>query len=274
MQNYNFSNLVSDGKIPLFIIKIPNSPRSDKLIQTLLSSNVFDVRTFPAVMFDSSMTKYAINYEFQRVLYGKELSSGEIGCAISHQEAQSILANSVQGGVILEDDARVPNLAKFEKVVATFLNSEESKVSVLSLLPWNHRVKQLDSTGAKCGFYKLLGQTPLNVGYALTKKAAQDLAASNLEYAFLPDWPPNHTHFFTTINGVVIHGDNETTSILDFYGRKKLSRRYGLQKFLIYPYFMYKKYFSSFSQYLIIMIFPSITWRIDNFRFSMKRKTL
>jgi GR25 family glycosyltransferase involved in LPS biosynthesis len=220
------------------------------------------------------MTDYEVNYQFQRALYGKELSCGEIGCAISHQETQSILADSIQGGVILEDDARVPNLAKFEKVVTSFLSSEENKVSVLSLLPWNHKVRQLNKVDARYGFYKLLGQTPLNVGYAITKKAALNLAVSNLEYAFLPDWPPNQAHFFTTIAGVVIHGDDETISILDLYGRNKLPRRYGFQKFLIYPYFTNKKFFSSLFQYLKIMIFPSITWRIDNARFSRKRKRI
>ena len=272
MQRQSDSNLINGGKIPLFIIKIPNNPRSDKLIQTLLSSSVFDVRTFPAVMFESNMTEYAINYNFQKALYGKVLSKGEIGCAISHQETQSILAKSIQGGVILEDDARIPNLSKFEESVTTFLTSEENNVSVLSLLAWNHSVRQLDSNDAKCNFYKLLGQTPLNVGYALTKRAARDLAESNLEYAFLPDWPPNHAHFFTTIDGVIIHGDKGTTSILDLYGRNKLPRRYGFQKFLMFPYFKSKKYFSSPFQYLKVMIFPSITWRIDNLRFSMKQK--
>jgi len=272
LQNSNVSNSKNVGKIPLFVIKIPNSPRSDKLIQTLSNSNVFDVRTFPAVMFQSSMANYPVNYQFQRALYGKELSRGEIGCAISHQETQSILADSIRGGVILEDDARIPNLANFEKVITSFLNSEENKVSVLSLLPWNHKIRQLDTTDARYGFYKLLGHTPLNVGYAITKNAAQDLATSNLEYAFLPDWPPNQAHFFTTIAGVVIHGDDQTTSILDQYGRNKLPRRYGIQKFLIYPYFTKKEYFSSLFQYLKILIFPSITWRIDNARFSRKRK--
>jgi hypothetical protein len=182
------------------------------------------------------------------------------------------LAKSILGGVILEDDARIPDLTKFEEIVSTFLTSEARNVSVLSLLAWNHNVRQLNSTNARNNFYKLLGQTPLNVGYALTKRAARDLAGSNLEYAFLPDWPPNRAHFFTTIDGVIIHGDEETTSILDLYGRNKLSRRYGFQKILMYPYFKSKKYFSSPIQYLQLMIFPSITWRIDNLRFSMKQK--
>ena len=268
----NHTDLISSKKIPLLIIKVPNSSRSDRLIQTLSSSKVFDVRIFSAVMFQSTMEEYEINYGFQRALYGKQLSNGEIGCAISHRESQSILANSIQGGIILEDDARIPSLAKFEAAVTTFLNSEENNASVLSLLPWNHKVRKLGTINQSNSFYQLLGQTPLNVGYALTKKAAQDLAASNPECAFLPDWPPNSSHFFTTVGGVVIHGDDETTSILDLYGRNKLPRRYEIKKFLIYPYFVNRKYFSSLFQYLKIMIFPSIIWRIDNSRFSMRQK--
>ena len=272
MRNHIDLNLTNSEIIPLLIIKIPNNSRSDKLIQTLSVSKVFDVRIFSAVMFQPTMEEYEINYGFQRALYGKELSNGEIGCAISHRESQSILANSILGGIILEDDARIPNLAEFEAITTTFLNSEKNNASVLSLLPWNHKVRNLGAISQNYSFYKLLGQTPLNVGYALTNKAARDLAASNPECAFLPDWPPNSSHFFTTVGGVVIHGDDETTSILDLYGRNKLPRRYEIKKFLIYPYLINAKYFSSLLQYLKIMIFPSITWRIDNSRFSMRQK--
>jgi hypothetical protein len=261
-------------RVPLLIIKIPDNPRSDCLIRTLSTSKVFDVRIFPAVMYGPEMSEYRINFDFQKVLYGKRLSNGEIGCAISHREAQNILANSILGGVILEDDARISDLSKFEEVVWKFLNSEENNCSVLSLLPWNHRVQQLDSINAEHDFYKLLGQTPLNVGYALTRKAALDIAAGNLECAFLPDWPPNRSDFFTTINGVALHGDAETSSVLDLYGRDKLPRRYGLRKFLIYPYFESRGFFPTFSQYFKLMILPSITWRIDNARFSVKQKKL
>ena len=259
-------------RVPLFVIKIPDNSRSDKLINTLSTSKVFDVRIFPAVMYQPEMREYRINFEFQKVLYGKILSNGEIGCAISHREVQKILANSTLGGVILEDDARISDLSKFEEVVWEFLKTEDKNFSVLSLLPWNHRVQQLDPIDAGFGFYKLFGQTPLNVGYALTRNAALDIAAGNSESAFLPDWPPNRSVFFTTINGVALHGDANTASVLDLYGRNKLPRRHGLRKFLIYPYFANRRFFSKLSQYLKIMILPSITWRIDNARFSVKQK--
>ena len=272
MQNDSNSKFSDGERIPLFIIKIPNNPRSDKLIQTLSTSKVFDLKIFPAVMYEPSMAEYEINYEFQIALYGKKLSNGEIGCTISHRETQSMLANSIAGGVILEDDARIPNLEKFEAAVTAFLISEVSNASVLSLLPWDHKVREIDANSLGHNYYKLIGQTPLNVGYALTKKAALDLSTSNLQCAYLPDWPPNNSHFFTTIGGSIIHGDNETSSILDLYGRNKLPRRYGLQKFLVYPYIRNREYFSSIFEYLKIMILPSITWRIDNSRFTMKLK--
>ena len=270
---YDLISKLSDGqKIPLFIIKIPNNPRSNKLVETLSKSKIFELIIFPAVMYQSSMTEYDVDYEFQRSLYGKKLSNGEIGCAISHCDIQTQLADSLIGGVILEDDARIPNLERFEAAVTTFLISKRSSASILSLLPWDHTVKKIDAIDLNIDFHKLFGQTPLNVGYALTQKAALELSTSNLKYAFLPDWPPNNANFFTTLSGVLIHGDKDTSSVLDLYGRNKLPRRYGLQKFLIYPYIKNRKYFSSLFRYMKIMILPSITWRIDNSRLTIKNK--
>lgn len=271
--NYHLISKLNDGeKIPLFVIKIPNNPRSNKLVETLSKSKIFELIIFPAVMFQPSITDYEVDYEFQKILYGKKLSNGEIGCAISHREIQTQLANSVKGGVILEDDARIPNLERFEAAATTFLNSKRSSASVLSLLPWDHTAKKIDAIDVKFDFYKLFGQTPLNVGYALTQKAALELSTSNLKHAYLPDWPPNNANFFTTLSGVVIHGDKDTSSVLDLYGRNKLSRRFGLQKFFIYPYFQNRMYFSSVFEYLKIMILPSITWRIDNLRLTIKNR--
>jgi GR25 family glycosyltransferase involved in LPS biosynthesis len=261
---------VSQALIPLVIITVPNSARIEPLLKQLNSSSLFDVIQFPAVMYDGLNRKFSPNYKKQKVIYSRKLSNGEIGCAISHQMVQKAYMTINSPCVVLEDDARIPNLEIFELVVTRFLEKYSNDKSILSLVPWKHENKSPPSLDLAPDIVGLSGSTPTTVAYVITPKSMKEMSDSNSDFSFLPDWPPNSVKFYTTIHGVVTHGDSNTTSLIDSVGRKKTKRSQNLLKLTFLPFVLNRSLFTNIGEYYNICIKPSFTWRIDSFKIMNK----
>ena len=256
--------------IPLVIITVPNSTRIEPLLKQLNSSSLFDVIQFPAVMYDGSDHNFSPNYKKQKAIYARNLSNGEIGSAISHQVVQKTYMSIDSPCVVLEDDARIPNLEIFELVVASYLEKHSNDKSILSLVPWKHENKSTQNLNLAPEIIGLSGSTPTTVAYVITPKSMKEMSDSNSDFSFLPDWPPSSVKFYTTIHGVVTHGDSSTTSLIDFIGRKKTKRSQNLLKLTFLPFIVNRSLFTNFAEYYNICIKPSFTWRIDSFRIRNK----
>jgi len=256
-------------KIPAIVIEIPEICRSAPLIEILSKSSVFEIIKLPAVMFQFSKNEYHVDLEHLKVVYGRKMNEGEIGCAISHMHAQEILSKTNFGGIVLEDDARIPDLIKFEDLILRFFgNMKSDEKSLLSLLPWRHRNSVMKTTlGYKSAIYKLTGTTPLTVAYAVNAKAAKELSFANKAIKYLPDWPKNDCTFYTSIDGVVNHGDSKTFSLI---GDRQFKKKFKLKLAIatsIY-FFQNKNHFNEYRNYFGIYFKPFFTWRIDNLKFN------
>lgn len=263
--------MIPESRIPLILIEIPGLDRSKPLIEILTKTKIFDLIIFPAVMFKSGDINWKVDHKYLKTSYGRKITDGEIGAAISHKEAQKILALSEIGGVILEDDARIEDLELFEDLVKRFIRNIPHSKSVLSLLPWVHlNVYNLESKKRKRNIYKLLGSTPLSVGYVISKAAASELAAANELVRYLPDWPENNVNFFTSIEGVICHGDINSKSVIGDGSRVKVSK---IKKILIYSGFAYLRNYKLFGtpwNYIRMIYRPYVFWKLDNYVFSRK----
>ena len=261
---------VGQPLIPLVIITVPNSTRIEPLLEQLNSSSLFDVIQFPAVMYDGSDRKFSPNYKKQKVIYSRKLSNGEIGCAISHQMVQKAYKSTDSPCVVLEDDARIPNLEIFELVVLSYLEKHSNDKSILSLVPWNLENKSTHNLDLAPEIIGLSGSTPTTVAYVITPKSMKEMSDSNSDFSFLPDWPPSSVKFYTTIYGVVTHGDSNTTSLIDVIGRKKTKRSQNLLKLTFLPFIVNRDLFNNIAEYYNICIKPSFTWRIDSIKIRNK----
>lgn len=261
---------VAPRLIPLVIISVPNSVRIAPLLKQLDSSSLFDVIQFPAEMYDGTDSKFSPNYKKQKVIYARKLSNGEVGCAISHQLVQKTYMEIDSPCVVLEDDARIPNLEVFELVVKNFIKTYSNDKSILSLVPWKHKYKSPSQFGSIPEIIGLSGSTPTTVAYVITQKAMQEIANANYDFAYLPDWPPNSAKFYTTIHGVVTHGDADTTSLIDSVGRKKTNRVQNLLKLTFLPFTVNRSMFSNIGEYYKVCIKPSFSWRVDSLKIRIK----
>ena len=151
--------------------------------------------------------------------------------------------------VVLEDDARIPNLEIFELVVASYLEKHSNDKSILSLVPWKHENKSTQNLNLAPEIIGLSGSTPTTVAYVITPKSMKEMSDSNSDFSFLPDWPPSSVKFYTTIHGVVTHGDSNTTSLIDSVGRKKTKRSQNLLKLTFLPFVLNRSLFTNIGEY-------------------------
>jgi hypothetical protein len=208
-----------------------------------------------------------VDWKGQRAIYGSELPDGLIGCAMSHQNAFKRVVDLGKGAIILEDDARIPSLEKFETLVTRVLLEYLRGRYVLSLLPWNHKEACLEKSVSNEDLFTLRGNTPLTVGYALTLDAAVVLSQANPRLKYTADWPPSPTTYFSTIGDVISHGDLQSGSTIQHVNRDlEMSRLKRLITSMFIDYWRYRKEFNSPTEYLCLKIAPSFTWRIDDFR--------
>ena len=261
---------VGEKLIPLVIITVPNSARVEPLLKQLNSSSMFNITQFPAEMFEGSNNQFSPNYKKQKLIYARKLSNGEVGCAISHQLVQKAFAAINEPCVVLEDDARIPNLEIFESVVNNFITIHSDNKSLLSLVPWKHKKESPSQFESAPVIVGLSGSSPTTVAYVITSKAMKEMAQANFDFSYLPDWPPNSVKFYTTILGVVTHGDSNTWSLIDSVGRKKTGRARNLLKLTFLPFLINRNLFIGIHEYYRACIKPSLTWRIDSIKIRIK----
>lgn len=252
--------------LKILIIAVPGSNRIDPLLEALSGSTMFDVITFEAIMYSRAQKEFKPNFTKQKSLYGRELSNGEIGCAISHQIVQAKYKSHREPIIVLEDDARIKNLARFQNVIKEFTEQYSETTAVLSLLPWGTSdIEKVDAT-SKYQIIPLVGKSALTVGYVITQKAMVALSEINKDFAYLPDWPPAKVKHFVTKQGLINHGDKHTISLIDQSGRVKTENIKVLLRFTCIPYLRNHRVFKNFREYFNHAIKPSLTWRIDRFR--------
>jgi hypothetical protein len=229
--------ITETGSIPVLVITERNSHRSDLLVAKLKQISQFEI-----IMVDAAMTptyqlcidrNILYDQELAKVYLGRELFPGEIGCAFSHYSARKIIADSIFGGVILEDDARIIRPDIFFNSVVEFLHAQSERASVLSLAGWRpkpHLEHQDDRFERVMRSLKLFGVPPLALAYALTPSAAKELTDGTYPIKETADWPSSKCSFFVTHKVVAFHGDSGTSSIIDYGGnslrkRPKLAQR-------------------------------------------------
>lgn len=70
-----------------------------------------------------------------RNFYGREINSGEIGCALSHREANNWLANSNFDLMLILEDDIIPNIpffeAEIERIANIFYSAAQNKVAFI-----------------------------------------------------------------------------------------------------------------------------------------------
>lgn len=264
--------LVDYSQIQIFIIETPESDRSIKLKQSLGRDSRVHFETVPAKMIrnvtDLNDSGIRVEAEFFRALSNRFMSFPEIGCAYSHNLARLAIAQSKFGGIVFEDDARIINLDLLLDEVSAFLLKNINKSSLLSLTHAVHPA-QIPNIQSTVGEYRLYGDTPLAVAYALTPLAAQRLLEANDPVKYVSDWPEAKVKKFCLTYPLVLHGDSETQSVIDPLGtlaRVDGKRNLGITKLLFLDYAFRARRKIDFTIYFKYVFLKPIKFHLDKFR--------
>ena len=257
-------------KLLVVVIVTPDSDRHVPLLKILQGDERFEIRILSATMLDteSDLSESAINFtqSYSKVFEGRELTCREIGCANSHNIARQIISESSLGGVILEDDARILDIDAFYQISTNFLLKQFGNPSILSLAGFrldkraNLSVLYKDCT---C-IFRLLGKSDLAVAYALTQESSEILHNANVPISSVSDWPESRCAYHALIGPVVLHGDENTKSLISidesdfrkgvsFLGKVKLWTFYN---FNTIPEVAFKTYSKA-------VFWNRITWHLD-----------
>jgi GR25 family glycosyltransferase involved in LPS biosynthesis len=210
---------------------------------------------------DDSLLKFlAYDVEKSKAFNMRELSLGEIGCAIAHNNARELLAKNGVGGLVLEDDARIPSLDYLHKIAIHFLSSTKSP-SLLNCSV-NLKLDQMkDSSGFDPVFQKRLTPSPLTVGYMVNHSGAEMLNKANSSINWVADWPYSKVVYYRLQIPAIAHGDNDSGSLIDPLGNLNRSGNRLKRRFLLFSFTHFlrnRMHFKSLKFYVVSMLLPRI----------------
>lgn len=160
------------------------------------------------VLNDNDREEFPVDYDFIYKKYGKPITSGEVGCFLSHRKIWKDVVDKQKNSVVFEDDALIDNkLMNFLTVLPD--HSIEFDVILLGHSKKDYHRKKLYhfleplKTSLSIGeFYLGRGfkTWPSGaVGYVITPKGAQKLLdETSVVRSVLDDWP------FYEMSGVVV----------------------------------------------------------------------
>jgi GR25 family glycosyltransferase involved in LPS biosynthesis len=215
-----------------------------------------------------------IQADFFWALSNRFMSLPEIGCAYSHNIARREISQTKFGGVIFEDDARIINQDLLFETVRTFLTKHQNQSAMLSLTYSVHREPQTEDSSVR-GYFKLFGDAPLAVAYALTPRAAKRLLDANDPVRFVSDWPEVHVKKYCPFNPLVSHGDSETLSVIDPLGLLARNKRQGnlsIRKLMLLDFLFRARGHISFSDYFKYAFLKSAKFRLDAVRMKFVKR--
>ena len=258
---------MQDGELLVIIIDTPNSNRSQPLIRSFSTDPRFDVVRLSACMLntyeDVKNQNIDVIFETFQFIQKRLISPQEIGCATSHNRARHLLANSLRGGVILEDDARITNVDSFYESATNFLENQSDKSSVLSMNDFRAS-KRLAIK--KEGSQRLMGSPFLAVSYVATPAAARALHKANEPIKTVSDWPRTNIKYFSLFMPLVLHGDNDGLSTIDLDGelnRKGLKLSTKVAHLTFVSFLISKPKSLSLLSFIYEIYWSRISWHFD-----------
>jgi hypothetical protein len=260
------------NSLEVVIIGDENADRIKPLLKTFASDIRFDIKIWSPVYLDSFNSEKLIASGFEvdksTVYMLTKLSLREIGCVLAHTEARSYLATKEFGGVILEDDARIPNVDYFFNSANIFL--ESIKVPSVLNFATSKKLSDLDSDCLRNPvLQKSYTYSPLAVGYVLNKSGAEMLANTKYRLCSMNDWPYSRINKYILRAPAVAHGDSDSLSTIDPENLRglgvknwKKNWRNRILLFSFYHFFVNRNSFTSILEYVKVMLTPRILYQL------------
>ena len=164
----------------------------------LRSKNLDSKLTELGLRFEISPGVVPNEFEFQaaslhsaflsRLFCQRNITIGEVGCALAHRNAISRFLNSNQEfGIVFEDDAEIIANFDFDKIMK-LMDSDLPIITVLGWIP-GYAIAKDDHISLSKGPIELITSPTCAFAYALNRPAAKLIMDSQEKIIDLADWP-------------------------------------------------------------------------------------
>ena len=203
----------------------------------------------------------------------RRLSLPEVGAAASHRNCyEKILNSNLPFALIFEDDCEILDVVKFNEILKCVLKMNLNKTFCVSFFTKFASVK-ISSEYDKF-VYSVVTEPSAAVCYFITQSGAKALLTVNRDLTYVADWPKNSGVKFYLAKQKLIETDLVPSLIASNRGSTSSSYFYRyivvIAIFSGVHYCMYRKHFKNLSEYLAIMIFPTI----ERFKLRMHSSSL
>jgi GR25 family glycosyltransferase involved in LPS biosynthesis len=252
------------GIVKMINVFIITSKKRDinELRNYFANSNKYNLNLIEGIFLKSNNEISSLQYDSKaaKVLNGRDLTLGEIGCALAHNNCRRLASESDLISLILEDDAVITQMEKLDELVkCLYRKNFEHKNIVLNIskeISW----QKVEKTSSK--LWKLtFGQTPLAAGYLVSKVSAKTLLDANEPIKTVADWPYSDVQNARSLQAIVNHNHEKTRSLISDLHNSGRSGFSKLDKIAIYSFiyfFIHKKFFLTFKNYLKSMWWPRL----------------
>lgn len=127
-----------------------------------------------------------------RVLYGRELKLGEIGCALAHRDSyRTLLASDCEWALVFEDDARIVRPDALAELIRVFdAMPADAGASILMLYGRQMVADPRFHEPVGLSHIHELARTPMTAtAYFINRAAAQHIVDTGLPLRNPADWP-------------------------------------------------------------------------------------
>lgn len=197
----------------------------------------------------------------------RRLSLPELGTATSHRKCyEEIVASEIGCALVFEDDCQINNIEKFDQILKFLSQMDLSKAFVVSFFTKVASLKFSETYNTH--LYSVVSEPSHAVCYFISNPAAKALLNANQNLTYVADWPKNSgVHFFLSKEKLIVT-DIAKSFISEDRGSTNIS---NFQRFILMMsifsgiHFMwFRKYFTSFQEFLSILILPPLQRKIVN----------
>lgn len=182
---------------PVFIIGLPGRFRGERTEQQLADLGLQVSRSDGVLVSDLPTDgEPFVDQESARVLLKRDLTDGEIGCALAHRAvAKRLLESTHDFCVVLEDDAKLVDpdafLAAVRASAEVFAgDGESSRVRILYAQRSGLVFGADTGDGGDLAIRPCLTAPHATTGYLINRSAARELVAATSPVTYVADWPP------------------------------------------------------------------------------------
>lgn len=181
--------LSNSSKFFTQVISLNGAIRSDKLIKLLNKQNIEFVVTNGVLISEEDFISERFHHKkLSRLITRREISRGEVGCALAHkQAAKNFLASQFSCGIIFEDDAEINSNLNLNAVYA-FLNNPMPRIFFFGWLP-GFAVSKSELKNESTKTIALITPPTCAFAYGINKPAAELISNFSERILDLADWP-------------------------------------------------------------------------------------